>query len=245
MASVIEGIKGEEMVTNERVDVIFASIVDTAAKERLSTRLLLSKLRERIEKELNDSEEMHPKKRIKESHAHESLQNNSTLQEMAFGVFLSHGIKYLSNAHLFPAFALLGSICKQAAERVLTDRCKERHPSLLAAVTNHGDNREATVSVADWRGFEQSEKESRQPANAWPAQVSDAIGDIDVLFEASIGDSIIWHGVAPLQDVGSSGGTNSLEASFKVPHWSFEAPLPTEHDSFSGPDSRFPRLTSY
>jgi len=67
--------------------------------------------------------------------------------------------------------------------------------------------------------------------------MSDVTSDIEVLLEVTKGDNIIWHGITSL--------TDELDATFRVPHFSFDAPLPEASDVFSEDDAMFPGRRSY
>jgi len=136
--------KDQVMISDTLVDDVFASIVDTAAREGVERRLLLARLHDRLQTELKHSEEPSTKK---QKLTEEPDEKSTSLQENAMDIFLLSGLKFLPNEFLFPSFSLLSSTCQHAAKRELVIHCKDRHPSLFAAV-NPEDNQEALLS---WR----------------------------------------------------------------------------------------------
>ena len=168
-----------------------------------------------------------------------------TVEQKCFGIFLLHGLGYVSNEDLINAISIVSSPSKHAAEREATPRCRKQHPSLFQVAVTAANNGGNNISLVDqWRQFERDEESriispSTNMSTAWPATIEEAVNDIDVLFELRKGDELVYHGVAPLEpdDTFSDTGRFDLLVFFQLPHWSFEAPLPMENESSSVSDT--------
>ena len=188
-----------------------------------------------------EKRDTHKKRRLcqqdvapKEDGKETSTADNDSLSLVA-KIFLEHGgLGYLSNFDIFPSIPLVNKSFRDTAAQVLTERCKILHPSLYKVVTDSGNR----ITWPKYCRFELDEEESRK----MPLSPAVQLADIDVLIEVSQRGSLVWHAVEPLQLNPGDGLESGPGCTFRLPQWSFEAPVRQQVD-LVGVQSLLPKVT--